>query len=274
MNIIEILDPADDRLNPYRDLRFEDVHKRGQRYIAEGRLVVKRLLQSRHRTESVLAERQRLDELRPLVRPETPIYLVDQSLIREVAGFNFHRGLLACGLREPLLTMDSLHHQVSAADQPLTALALLSINDVENLGSLMRTSAALGIQDILLNRQTADPFCRRALRVSMGAALKLRFYDFHEPGLWLTQHAAEWQSIATTLASDSVSIDRVPPFAGPRMIVMGSEGDGLPADIQAACTVRAKIPMAVGIDSLNVSVAGAITLYELLRDTLCRNGQL
>ncbi len=109
MNVIEIRDPADVRLDPYRDLRFEDVLKRGQRFIAEGRLVVKRLLQSRHQTESVLAEASRLDELRPLIHPSTPVYLVEPSLIREVAGFNFHRGLLACGFREPFQRIDSLH---------------------------------------------------------------------------------------------------------------------------------------------------------------------
>ncbi len=143
-----------------------------------------------------------------------------------------------------------------------------SINDVENLGSLMRTSAALGIRDIVLNQQTADPFCRRALRVSMGAALKLRFYDWQDAVGWLHQQRAHWQTIATTLAPDSVDISQVPTTGLPRLIVMGNEGDGLPFEIQNACTVRAKIPMAQGIDSLNVSVAGAIVIYELMRSAI------
>lgn len=266
MNVIEIRDPADHRLDAYRDLRFEDVLKRGRRFIAEGRLVVKRLLQSRHVTESVLAEAARLDELRPHIKPHTPVYLVDQPLIREVAGFNFHRGLLACGLREPYQTIDTLHQAALNASQAPTALAMLSVNDVENLGSLMRTAAALGIRDIVLNQQTADPFCRRALRVSMGAALKLRFFDWDDPESWLTQHRGQWQTIATTLAPDSIDIRQLPFTDSPRLLVMGNEGDGLPMSIQNACTLRTKIPMAQGIDSLNVSVAGAIVIYELMRN--------
>ena len=280
MNIIPISDPLDPRLDAYRDLRHEDVRRRGPRFIAEGRLVVRRLLASDYETDSVLAEPDRLGDLEPLIDPLTPIYLVNQSLIREVAGFNFHRGLLACGRRKPMLRIERLEalteHETPAATHPPLALAAISLNDLENLGSLLRTAAALGIFHVVLNPQTADPLCRRVLRVSMGAALKMNFYDLPEPLSWFESNLARWReestrhrawtTIAMTLASDSVPLERTSQMNDcAKMIVMGNEGDGLPPAMQEACVLRAKIPMAPGIDSLNVAVAGAIALYEFTR---------
>lgn len=280
MNIIPISDPLDPRLDAYRDLRHEDVRRRGQRFIAEGRLVVRRLLASDYETDSVLAEPDRIGDLEPLIDPLTPVYLVNQSLIREVAGFNFHRGLLACGRRKPMLQIGSLEalteQETPAMSHPPLALAAISLNDLENLGSLLRTAAALGIFHVVLNPQTADPLCRRVLRVSMGAALKMNFYDLREPLSWFESNLARWReeatrhrawtTIAMTLASDSVPLERTSQMNDcAKMIVMGNEGDGLPPAMQGACVLRAKIPMTPGIDSLNVAVAGAIALYEFTR---------
>jgi len=269
MNIIPIDDPGDARLDPYRNLRHEDVSRRGPLFIAEGRLVVKRLLLSQYSTESVLAEQLRLPELEPLVDQATPVYLVNQKLIADVAGFNFHRGLLACGKRLPFHPMETLddHCVTDTEGHPPLALATLSLNDLENLGSLLRTAAALGIFNIVLNSQTADPLCRRVLRVSMGAALKMRFFDLADPIGWFetNKQSGNWQTIATTLAADSIRLDDATQGNQRKMIVMGNEGDGLPEAIQQACTIRVKIPMASGIDSLNVAVAGAIALYEFTR---------
>ncbi len=266
MNIISVEDPADPRLEPYHNLRHEDTSKRGDRFIAEGRLVVKRLLASHYPVESVLAEPGCLAELESLAPPEVPILVVSQSLIREVAGFNFHRGLLACGRRIPFSPVSMLEeHAVEGA----MALATVSLNDLENLGSLLRTAAAFGIFRVLLNRQTADPLCRRVLRVSMGAALKMQYFDLVDPQRWFEENrqTRRWRTIATTLAPDSIPLERVARGTDAKMIVMGSEGDGLPEAIQQACLQRAKIPMAPGIDSLNVAVAGAIALYEFTRKT-------
>lgn len=280
MNIIPIHDPLDPRLDAYRDLRHEDVRRRGPRFIAEGRLVVRRLLASDYETDSVLAEPDRLEDLEPLIDPLTPIYLVNQSLIREVAGFNFHRGLLACGRRKPMLPIEGIEalaeQETPATTHPPLALAAISLNDLENLGSLLRTAAALGIFHVVLNPQTADPLCRRVLRVSMGAALKMNFYDLSDPLSWFESNLARWRegstrhrawtTLAMTLASDSVSLERTSQMNDcAKMIVMGNEGDGLPPAMQEACVLRAKIPMAPGIDSLNVAVAGAIALYEFTR---------
>lgn len=280
MNIIPIHDPLDPRLDAYRDLRHEDVRRRGPRFIAEGRLVVRRLLASDYETDSVLAEPDRLEDLEPLIDPLTPIYLVNQSLIREVAGFNFHRGLLACGRRKPMLPIEGIEalaeQETPVTTHPPLALAAISLNDLENLGSLLRTAAALGIFHVVLNPQTADPLCRRVLRVSMGAALKMNFYDLSDPLSWFESNLARWRegstrhrawtTLAMTLASDSVSLERTSQMNDcAKMIVMGNEGDGLPPAMQEACVLRAKIPMAPGIDSLNVAVAGAIALYEFTR---------
>jgi tRNA G18 (ribose-2'-O)-methylase SpoU len=291
MNLIEIADVADPRLDPYRDLKSEDVRRRGELFIAEGRLVVQRLLQSRYQTVSVLAEAKRLDWVRDLVRPETPVLVVPPTLIREVSGFNFHRGLLACGRREPFLPAQTLlppgdrdqNGEVDAGegsgwrpgdfvpDPSRIALAAISLNDQENLGSLIRTSAAFGIETFVVNRQTVDPLCRRVLRVSMGTALRMRFIDLDDTLGWLidNERRGGWFTIATTLAKWAIPLSHVtrhPAYASrPKLLLMGNEGDGLPADVVSACTAAAVIPMAVGVDSLNVSVAGAIAIYELVR---------
>jgi len=268
MNIIPLDDPQDPRLIPYRDIKREDVRNPAELFIAEGKLVVQRLLASDYETVSVLAEANRVECLQPWIKPETPVLVVPPGVIREVAGFNFHRGLLACGRRIPFASADRLF---DAVPPQTTALAAIAINDLENLGSLIRSAAAMGIDHLVLSRQTVDPLCRRVLRVSMGTSLKMRYFDLADPLAWFTENEQRktWFTVATTLASDSISmsdVSRQPGFdSRPRMIVMGNEGDGLPPAVQAACTVRAKIPMALGVDSLNVAVAGAIAIYELLR---------
>lgn len=275
MNIIPLDDPQDPRLIPYRDIKREDVRNPAELFIAEGKLVVQRLLASDYETVSVLAEPNRVECLRPWMKPETPVLVVPPGLIREVAGFNFHRGLLACGRRIPLAAAEQLF---DAAPPQATALAAIAINDLENLGSLIRSAAAMGIDHLALSRQTVDPLCRRVLRVSMGTSLKMRYFDLSDPLAWFVenQRREAWFTVATTLAADSVPMSDVSRQAGfasrRRMIVMGNEGDGLPPAIQAACSVRAKIPMAVGVDSLNVAVAGAIAIYELLRPSAHGDG--
>jgi len=268
MNLIPLDDPLDPRLVPYRDIKREDVRNPAELFIAEGKLVVQRLLASDYETVSVLAEPNRVACLQPWLKPEIPVLVVPPGLIREVAGFNFHRGLLACGRRIPFASAERL---LDAAPPQATALAAIAISDLENLGSLIRSAAAMGIDHLALSRQTIDPLCRRVLRVSMGASLKMRYFDLADPLAWFTENRRReaWFTVATTLASDSIPLSEVssqPAFdASRRMIVMGNEADGLPPAVQAACSVRAKIPMAQGVDSLNVAVAGAIAIYELLR---------
>jgi len=264
MNVIPIDDPADPRLTHYRNLRHADVHKRGPRFIAEGRMVTRRLLASDYPIESVLAEENRLADVAELDGTLTPVYLVKPDVIREVAGFAFHRGLLSCGKR---LAFSRDVELASIAVEQARVLALISISDADNLGSLLRTAAAFGITNIALNRQTIDPLSRRALRVSMGAALRMRYFDLAQPEAWFADNASRgnWQTVATTLSPDCIPIDQFQRGEQPVMIVMGNEADGLPASIQRTCAARVNIPMAPGVDSLNVAVAGAIMLYELTR---------
>lgn len=292
MNIIPITDRSDSRLDPYRDLKREDVRRRGELFIAEGRLVVQRLLASRFETVSVLAEAKRRPWLEGRVAPDIPVLVVTPELMREISGFNFHRGLLACGRRLPFAPAATLWTASTAADAPpedapvptrtptegadrlapdRIALGAITVNDLENLGSLIRTAAAFGIDTLVLNPQTVDPLCRRVLRVSMGTALRMRFVDLTDPLAWLRENERRgaWFTIATTLDEDSIPLSQVadhPEFhRRPKLLLMGNEGEGLPDEIRRACTVGAKIPMAPGVDSLNVAVAGAIAIYELVR---------
>lgn len=268
MNIIPIDDLLDARLDPYRDIKREDVHGLAESFIAEGQLVVQRLLASDYETLSVLAEPGRTACLQPWISPAIPVFVISPDLIRQVVGFDFHRGVLACGRRIPFVPADNLFQLAPPTE---IALAAIAVSDLENLGSLIRSAAALGVDQMALSRQTIDPLSRRVLRVSMGAALKMQYFDLDDPLAWLqeNQRRAAWYTIATTLADDSVPMSEVPQTSDGvsrrRMIVLGNEAAGLPAAMQAACCIRAKIPMAPGIDSLNVSVAGAIAIYELVR---------
>lgn len=270
MNLLPIADLNDPRLAPYRDLQREAVRRRAELFIAEGKLVVQRLLASDYEVVSVVAEPARTACIATLVVPEVPVFVVSPSQIRELTGFDFHRGLLACGRRKPLLAAERLFATASEGE---VAVAAIGIDDLENLGSLIRSATAMGVSDMVLSRQTIDPLCRRVLRVSMGAALKMRYYDLPDPLAWLNENEGRggWTTIATTLAPDSVPLSELtqrPGFnARRRMIVLGNEYTGLPAPLQNACSFRATIPMAPGVDSLNVAVAGAITIYELLRSS-------
>lgn len=275
MNAIPVTDLDDPRLDPYRDLRREDVRRRGPWFIAEGRMVVQRLLASHYETVSVLAEAKRLPWVAERVSSDTPVLVISPDGMRELSGFDFHRGLLACGRRVPMLPAEALLLDQADAPSPglsgEVALGAIAVSDAENLGSLIRTAAAFGIDRLVLSRQTIDPLCRRVLRVSMGTALRMRMFEMADPLGWLTENErlGRWFTIATTLEPGAVPLSHVvshPEFQHrPKLVLMGNEGDGLPAEISRACTVRGVIPMASGVDSLNVAVAGGIAIYELFR---------
>nr|WP_286177807.1 RNA methyltransferase [Rhodopirellula sp. JC639] len=185
--------------------------------------------------------------------------------MRQLSGFDFHRGFLASADRKPLGTIADFR------DDPVS-LALIHTTDMENLGSMVRTAAALGIRQILIDLRSVDPFSRRAMRVSMGAVLGMRWLALKQPADDLRALASHGVvSLASTLASDAVSIDQVTRNADPMVLVMGNEAQGLPTEVQRAATHRVTIPMATAsgcgqlVDSLNVSVAAAILLYELTR---------
>ncbi len=266
---IRVSAPDDVRLAPYRDLSDSALLAGGGLFMAEGRLVVRRLLESpRFRTRSVLltsAARVALDGLDHRL-DDVPVYEVEQPVMNAITGFNIHRGCLAVGERGPALDWQAL------AATARTMLVLEHVADPDNVGALFRSAAALGADAVLLDPRTTDPLYRKAIRTSMGAALRLPFARF-----------ADWPADLERLRAGGVTVLALTPDdhaeelgawmrtghpgrAGQRLaLLLGHEGVGLSDAAMAAADVRVRIPVAPEVDSLNVSVAGAIALYEAAR---------
>jgi tRNA G18 (ribose-2'-O)-methylase SpoU len=261
--IISVNDPADPRLAPYLAVRERDLVGRGDGFIAEGEVVLRALLSpdARARPASILVAENRLGRLQPLLAAapaRTPVYVAAQAVMDAVVGFHIHRGMLAHGIRPPDPGVVAL-----LASLPPRALvvALYGIGNHDNRGGLFRNAAAFGADAVLLDARCCDPLYRKAIRVSVGAALKVPFAKA-APGedLLATLAGAGFEAFALSPAGDTpVSDLRRPDRAA---VVLGAEGPGLPADVLARANTVA-IPMAPGWDSLNVAVASAIVLHQL-----------
>lgn len=253
----------DPRLAPYRNLRNRDTDCESQQFIAEGQLIVDRLIASDCLTESLLVVPGKVDHYAARVTAETPVFCLSRERIRELVGFDFHRGVIGCGRRSPYRDLSELKFPTQATP---VALAALGVSDQENLGSMLRSAAALGINQILLGPRTIDPFLRRVIRVSMSSVFQHRFFRCSDPINQLQQLAelAHVRTIASTL-QDSTPIGQFVRDDRPMILMVGNEGQGIDAEIQSVATDRVRIPMQLGTNSLNVAVAAAILMYELTR---------
>ncbi|WDQ18223.1 RNA methyltransferase [Rhodopirellula sp. P2] len=262
--MIETMRDLDDpRLSPYRNLRH---HEPDGGFIAEGSVVVRRLLQSDLGVQSVLIHEGREAKYLPLIPDGVPVYLITRELGKELAGYDFHRGVLAHGINPTIHPMERFRDIA----QPSLALALVGLSDPENVGSLLRSAAALGVRDILLGPQTISPMTRRVIRVSMASVFRHRFYQFDQPAEQLRDLAtAGFASIATLLDDTAIPLIDLPQAitSKRRILIVGNEANGLPPDVAEAATHRSTLPMRNNTDSLNVGVASAIFLYELTRSS-------
>jgi tRNA G18 (ribose-2'-O)-methylase SpoU len=260
MHVVEITDPADPRLDDFRGLTDADVRpdRRGI-VIAEGVNVVERLASSPLRVRAVLGVPQRIDALRyALADVDAPAYIVDKWLLSEVVGFRVTRGVLASADRPDLIEAGQLLARSSRV------AVLEGLNDFENLGSLFRNAAAFGVDAVLLDPRCADPFYRRSVRVSMGHALRVPFALLGEP--WPDSLSELGRHGFTVVAmTPDASATRLRDLVPPRRwaVLLGAEGPGLSAGALAAADVRVRIPMADGVDSLNVATAAAVAFAHL-----------
>lgn len=273
-SVVRVNDPQDPRLAAYADLRHRSTRPDDGFFVAEGRLVVDELITSRYRLDSLLLDETLVEEFAPKVPDGVPIYAVSKSRIREIVGFDFHRGVLACGVREPLGSFASFmaEPEDSSSDSPRVTLAPIGVSEATNLGVILRTAAGFGIDRVLLGPATCDPFSRRVIRTSMAAVFKARFYRLDDPSTQLRELSGRGRirTVATTLRDDATPIERFPTGDRDVVLLLGSEAKGLSRDIEDAATDRVTIPMRLGVDSLNVNVAAAIFLYELTRGKMTR----
>jgi tRNA G18 (ribose-2'-O)-methylase SpoU len=259
MNIIPIDDLADPRLAVYHNVKDRELAAEGDLFVAQGRIVVERMLRSTYATDSVLCAADKLDLIRPHLRPGVPVYVVPDERIGDLIGFKFHNGVMAVGRRPPPTTLESVIPQ----KESLTLVVLPATNNVENLGSIARISAAFGVDAMILGEKCADPFYRQSIRVSMGTIFSIPLHRSPNLGHDLRRLATEWdvQLVATVLSTDAeplVAVTR-PARLG---VLFGAEYEGLLPEHVALCHRRVTIPMAPAIDSLNVSVSAAIFLYH------------
>jgi tRNA G18 (ribose-2'-O)-methylase SpoU len=270
---IGISDVDDPRLAVYRDLPQSNLTRGSGLFVAEGEKVVIRLLESRFEVASVLAEPECADRLESRLAADVPVYVAPKPLLQEIVGFHFHRGVLACGKRQPRLEVDDLIES-RPPPNPLpkgeggTIVVLPDVQDPTNLGSIIRTAAAFGCQAVVLGRKCADPFSRRVLRVSMGAALHLPIVESRDLADDLKLLAASGFEVVATVLDPSAEALAEYQRNQRTAILFGSEGHGLSDEWAALCARRVTIPMQVGIDSLNVAIATAVVLWQVCRSRL------
>lgn len=263
---IEVRDPADPRLDDYRDLTAADRRpdRPGGRglVIAEGVVVVRRLIDSPYPVRSLLGVPRRLADLADdLAALDVPAYAADADTMAATVGFHLNRGVLAVADRAEPPDVAAL-----AASARLLAVAE-GVNDHENLGSLFRNAAAFGVDGVLLGPRCADPLYRRSVRVSMGHVLRVPFAVL--PGRW-PDSVESLRSAGLTVAALTPAPDAVPLAAagldGVRTaLLLGAEGPGLTDAALAAADLRVRLPMAAGVDSLNVATAAAVAFHEVTR---------
>jgi len=274
--MIRLESANDTRLAGFQHVGDPELMTRDGLFVAEGRMVVRRLLDSRRlETRAVLATPAALESIRDLLdaRPAVPVYVVSQDVMDTVTGFHFHRGCLALGVRPPARhwssLIDSRRAEASASAFGARRLVILErIGNVDNVGAIFRNAAAFGVDGVLLQKDCADPLYRKSIRTSMAASLSLP-YAWVEAWPAALADLAEmgWMTVALTLSPTARELSSLADAASERKIavVLGHEGEGLTPEALASCTHQARIPMAAGIDSLNVATAAAIALYELGR---------
>lgn len=263
MALVPIHDLDDPRLAVYRHLKDTNETRREGLFVVEGGKLVERLLASRFPVVSVLLGKRWVARYAQLAPAAAPTYVVPDDGIEALIGFNFHRGVLACARRLPAVPLADL---VGSRGRKLSGVVCADIQDRENLGSILRTSLALGADACLLGPQTCDPFARRVLRVSMGAVLRMPLATSTDLASDLVElrdrHGVELVATVLDPQAEPLSTCRVSDrFA----LLFGNEGNGLPTHLTELCQRKVTIPMSADVDSLNVGVAAGVLLHGLLR---------
>ncbi|TIO07049.1 RNA methyltransferase [Mesorhizobium sp.] len=261
MRPIRIDDPQDPRVAAYLDIRERDLAGRQGRFVAEGKVVLEMLLSAKRFTaESVLVLESRLAGLDGTLRKapfDLPVYVAASEVMDKIAGFHMHRGILAIGRKGAAQPAEALLDTLPAG---ALIVVLVGIANHDNMGSIFRNAAAFGADAVFLDATCCDPLYRKAIRVSVGAALKVPFASFTETvGFTATLDQLGFGQFALSPRgqTDIRDAKRTERLA----LYLGTEGEGLPESLLARLrTVR--IGMAEGFDSLNVAAASAIALHH------------
>jgi tRNA G18 (ribose-2'-O)-methylase SpoU len=261
--VIDPIERSDDpRISAYARVGDHGWLREQGLFVAEGRLVVRRLLDSgRFPVHSVLLTPAALRSFGAAIETDAPVFVAAPDVLQQVTGFNFHRGCLALAGRP--------------ADEPSSGrslnasllLALEGVGNPDNVGGLFRVGAAFGVDGVLLDPTSGDPFYRKAVRTSMGAVLGMPFERMAPwPSVLDDYRAMDFKVIAMTPRTDAAPIDDVAAdIERPLIIMVGAEGPGLSAAAMKLADLKVRIPIASEVDSLNVVVAAGVALASLLR---------
>lgn len=252
---------ADERIGDYRNLRFTPAgHTQRAIFVAEGEKTVRRLLRSTIEVVSVLAQadfyEKYVGEIARKGIPSDCCYVADKSVLESIVGYRLHQGILAIGKRTEETPLAELSGKVLVLDRVI---------DAENVGAIIRTAVAFGIDSFVLDRPSAHPFLRRAVRVSLGACFSIKYHICDS----LPEAVRELESdgraiIAAEQDKRSVSVFdfRFPPRF---VLIMGSEGYGVDKELLDRCQSIVELPVAPGVDSLNVAATASALLFEQAR---------
>lgn len=270
MTAIEITELTDPRIAVYASLTEHQLRNRLDPakgvMIVESPKVIEVALRAGYRPISLLCEKRHISgDAAPLLKlcPEDmPIYTGDRDTLAALTGYTLTRGVL-CAMERPVLT-----DAARLTENARLVAVIDAVTDTTNIGAIFRSAAALGVDAVLLTRQSCDPLNRRSIRVSMGSV-------FLVPWTWIdhtveTPRSLGFTTAAMALTDDSVSIDSPLLSESPRVaLILGTEGDGLDPRVIASADLTVKIPMSHSVDSLNVAAAAAVAFWQLRRkDTI------
>ena len=266
-HIIEVTDLAAPELDVYARLTEAQLRNRLEPdkgvFIAESPKVIATALDAGYEPRSLLMERRHIEgDAQPILSRcgGIPVYTAERETLARLTGFELTRGVL-CAMRRPRLPSVE---EVCARARRVAVLE--GIVDHTNVGAIFRSAAALGIDAVLVTPTCCDPFYRRAVRVSMGTVFQLPWatFDTWPAGGMEILRGAGFATCAMALRDDSLALGDERLNSLPKLaIVLGAEGDGLANGTIAACDHTVRIPMAHGVDSLNVAAASAVAFWQL-----------
>ena len=275
LQITEINDLNDPRLDVYTGLGERELLKyyepHGGLFIAESPNVIERALSAGYIPVSVLVEKKLLrgrtmeliQQLKEMSSDETtqvlPVFTADEAVLRKLTGFPLTRGLLCAMQRRPLPSLRALSEKAGRI------AVLENVMNPTNVGAIFRSAAAMQMDAVLLTKGSADPLYRRAIRVSMGTVFQIPWTIIPDDCDWLAElKALGFTTCAMALRKEALRIDDPLLKSAARLaVILGTEGDGLSAPVIEGCDYQVIIPMAEGIDSLNVAAASAVAFWEL-----------
>ncbi len=270
MTVVRVEVADDDRLHDYVGLTDVALRSRSEPekglYIAESTSVIERALEAGHRPRSFLMEDKWLDGLMPLLESvdagesgSVPVYVAAREVLHSITGFNVHRGALAAMHRPPLPSAAELLDDRA----PEVVVILEDIVDHTNVGAIFRSCAALGADAVMVTPRCADPLYRRSVRVSMGTVFQVPWTRLEVWPAGLEDLRSRGFTVAALALTDAaISLEDFRP-AGPVALVLGTEGDGISDRGLDSVDVHVRIPMAGGVDSLNVAAASAVAIWAL-----------